>query len=461
QLWKRSFIDPANGVTTVPQPDVISGDIVPEIGITGTPVIDGGTNTMFVVVKTKEVVSGTAHYVQRLHALDSTTGQDRAVNGVLTLGDTTIGGPDGGYTDTTSIAVPGTGAGSDGTTVRFNALRENQRSALALTGGIVYLSWASHGDNGPYHGWVVGYQASDLSLQKGFNTSPDGSASGIWESGGGLGVDAAGNLYFATGNGFGVGFSPNGPTSLGGGGGGLGYAGIGQSLAVTFRAFDHSSTGLGTNGNFTGPNFDLGGGTGIDFNAAAQATPRHVFQVTLAYSGTTLTETITDQNTSATVTETYNNVNIPGLVGGNTALVGFTGGTGGLNAQQAVQTWTYTPGSGPGIDHLAGVASNSDLKANGHAAFPGTVARITPAANGQAGSVFSKNQVNVASFSTTFTFQMSAGTNPIADGLTFTIQNQPGNWSESVLKLSTSGQLSVADYFTPTDWQLLDPQDAD
>src|SRR5262249_15805545 len=202
QLWKRSFIDPANGVTTVPQPDVISGDIVPEIGITGTPVIDGATNTMYVVVKTKEVVAGTAHYVQRLHALDITTGQDRAVNGVVTIGDTTIGGPDGGYTDTTAISVLGTGVGSDGTTLRFNALRENQRTALTLANGNVYIAWASHGDNGPYHGWVVGYQASNLSLVKTFNTSPNGNASGIWESGGGLGVDAAGNLYFATGNGF-------------------------------------------------------------------------------------------------------------------------------------------------------------------------------------------------------------------------------------------------------------------
>jgi hypothetical protein len=200
QLWQRSFINPGAGITTVPQPEVISGDIVPEIGITGTPVISG--NTMFVVVKTKEVVNSITHYAQKLHALDLTTGLDRAANGVVTIGDTTIGGPDGGYTDTTMIAVPGTGAGSDGTSLRFNALRENQRTALQLSNGIVYLSWASHGDNGPYHGWVVGYQASDLSLQKVFNTAPNGSASGIWESGGNLGVDSAGNLYFATGNGF-------------------------------------------------------------------------------------------------------------------------------------------------------------------------------------------------------------------------------------------------------------------
>jgi hypothetical protein len=184
QLWKRSFINPAAGVTTVPQPDVISGDVVPEIGITGTPVIDA-SNTMYVLVKTKEVVGGTPHYVQRLHALDITTGLNRATNGVVTIGDTTIGGPDGGYTDTTAIAVPGTGIGSDGTTVRFNALREHQRTALTLANGVVYIAWASHGDNGPYHGWVVGYQASNLSLAKVFNTSPNGNASGIWESGAG------------------------------------------------------------------------------------------------------------------------------------------------------------------------------------------------------------------------------------------------------------------------------------
>src|SRR5262249_48041215 len=132
-LWYRSFIDPAAGVTPVPQPDVVSADIVPEIGITGTPVIDGPTNTLYAVVKTKEMVAGVAHYVQRLHAVDITTGNDRAANGVVTIGDTTIGGPDDGYTNATDIVVNGTGAGSDGMGhLRFNALREHQRPALTL-----------------------------------------------------------------------------------------------------------------------------------------------------------------------------------------------------------------------------------------------------------------------------------------------------------------------------------------
>src|SRR5262249_1938090 len=136
-LWQRNL------GPSVPQPDVISGDIVPEIGITGTPVIDPTTNIMYVVAKTKETVGGTAHYVQRLYALNTATGADALTPAVI--GDTTIGGPDGGYTDNTNIAVRGGGAGSDAPaadgTLRFNALRENQRPALALVNGIVYVTF--------------------------------------------------------------------------------------------------------------------------------------------------------------------------------------------------------------------------------------------------------------------------------------------------------------------------------
>src|SRR5262249_35199751 len=104
--------------------------------------------------------------------------------------------------------------------------------------------------------------------------------------------------------------------------------------------------------------------------------------------------------------------------------------------------------------------------------FPGTVARLTAAANGQTGSVFSNSRVDVSNFTTTFDFQLSGGSDPIADGMTFTIQNNVGTeWAESVLKLCTTATsqcpgltpsgLKVADYFTPNDWQALDNADAD
>ncbi len=203
-LWQRSFIDPAAGITTVPTADLISRDIVPEIGITGTPVIDGSTGAIYLVAKTKEMVDGVAHYVQRLHALDVVTGLDLLPPTVL--GNTTF--VSGIYTNETPILVCGRGDGSeasekcpDGRVVKFNAMRQLNRSALTLSGDRIYIAWASHGDNRPYHGWITAFNKSSLALEALYNTTPNGRWGGVWQSGAGVAVDSEANLYFSTGNG--------------------------------------------------------------------------------------------------------------------------------------------------------------------------------------------------------------------------------------------------------------------
>jgi hypothetical protein len=141
-----------------------------------------------------------------------------------------------------------------------------------------------------------------------------------------------------------------GPTALGGTGGGLGYApdpgtgvggAIGSSLAVKFDLFNNSgegvdSTGLYTNGaEPTTPATDLSA-SGIDLHSG------HVFNVTMAYDGTTLVVTISDASTGASATQSFA-VDIPGLVGSNLAFVGFTGGTGGQTATDNILGWTFAP----------------------------------------------------------------------------------------------------------------------
>ena len=98
--------------------------------------------------------------------------------------------------------MPGTGDGTDGSGhVPFNSLRENQREALLLNNGTLYIAFASHGDQRPYHGWVLAYNASTLAQVFAFNNTPNGHEAGIWQSGSGPGADASGNVYFVSGNG--------------------------------------------------------------------------------------------------------------------------------------------------------------------------------------------------------------------------------------------------------------------
>ncbi len=184
--WQKSLLGASE--TFVNSADVLTDDINPDIGIVGTPVIDAAQSTLYVVSKSKAIGSNctpASSCHQRLHAMNLADGSEK-FNGPVDI----------------SASVPGIGDGASGGMVAFDPLKENQRSALTLLNGVVYLAWASHGDNGPYHGWVIAYNASDLTQQAGiYNSTPDGGLGGIWQSGNGLAADASGNLYCVTGNG--------------------------------------------------------------------------------------------------------------------------------------------------------------------------------------------------------------------------------------------------------------------
>lgn len=185
-LWFVNYTNPAAGIVPVARTDVGQAcgtyrDFAGRIGIGGTPVIDAAAQTIYFVTRTNE--NGT--FVQRLHALDIRSGSERP-------GSPTV----------IQATVVGTGDGRDAqNNIAFNPRTHNQRAALLLDRGTVYVTWASYCDQGPYHGWILGYDAVSLQQVMVYNTSPDGGLAGIWQSGGGLTADASGNIYALTGNG--------------------------------------------------------------------------------------------------------------------------------------------------------------------------------------------------------------------------------------------------------------------
>ncbi|MDB6111083.1 MAG: hypothetical protein JWR69_2833, partial [Pedosphaera sp.] len=189
-LWHVSFINPAAGTTAVQsttdlQASSSPGFYGPEVGISGTPVIDPATGTIYVEAKTREVVNSVTNFVHRLHALDAATGAEKFGGPVVIQG-----------------AVPGVGDdyGFPGN-VDFNAWKHMNRPALLLNNGVLCVTFASHQDFPPYHGWVFTYNAYTLEPLGVFNTTPNGSAGAIWQASSGPAADAAGNIYFETGNG--------------------------------------------------------------------------------------------------------------------------------------------------------------------------------------------------------------------------------------------------------------------
>ncbi len=182
-LWQVSFLK--NDVSTVPAYAVQCPFIVPEVGITSTPVIDAKSGTLYVLARIARThLVAPNDYNQQLHALAVTTGAEK------------FGGP-----VEIRATVPGRGDGSKSGNVSFNPLRENPRASLLLSKDTVYLTWASSCDVGPYHGWVMAYDAQSLKQEAVFNTSPNADDSGIWASDTGPAADKDGNVFVATGNG--------------------------------------------------------------------------------------------------------------------------------------------------------------------------------------------------------------------------------------------------------------------
>ncbi|HET7439902.1 MAG TPA: Ig-like domain-containing protein, partial [Terriglobales bacterium] len=163
QLWHKGLIP--SGGTTVPQANVGS-TIYPEIGITGTPVIDATAGTIYLVTETLE--SGA--YIFRLHALSVTTGNEKP------------GSP---------VKIQPSG---------FQAKEQLQRPGLLLANGNVYVAFGSQGDNTPYHGWIVAFH--NMVQTAVWNSTATGSGGAIWMGGSGIAADSSGNLYVMTGNGF-------------------------------------------------------------------------------------------------------------------------------------------------------------------------------------------------------------------------------------------------------------------
>jgi hypothetical protein len=179
-LWQRSLLDSQGQVTPIPTADVNCEVLGSEVGITGTPVIDPSSETVYLVAATKSTQTGQAQYFQKIYALSLQDGVDRVLP--------------------TTITTP-TGSGNYGE-ARFDPMLNLQRSALMLQNGNVYVAWASHCDNGAYSGWLMAFSATTLQLSMAWTPDPSGLQGGMWMSGGGASADSSGNIFLSVGNGW-------------------------------------------------------------------------------------------------------------------------------------------------------------------------------------------------------------------------------------------------------------------
>lgn len=164
-------------------------DITRWIGILGTPTVDPATNTLYFVARTNQ----DGQHRQKLYAVNLADGSNRAGSPVEIAATYPGTGDPGEEPEEPDLLTDGH--------FSFNPKRHNQRAALTLTGGVVYIAWAAFCDWRPFHGWLIGYDAKTLAQTVVYNTTPNGYSGGIWMAGAGPAIDDDGTMYLATGNG--------------------------------------------------------------------------------------------------------------------------------------------------------------------------------------------------------------------------------------------------------------------
>src|SRR5579862_6545904 len=189
-LWKASMVDVPHGAgageTALNSATTTGCDDMPQVGITSTPVIDPTSKTIYVEAKS---TNGT-NYFHRLHALDLLTGNEKSPGPVVIAG-----------------TVSGTGDGSSNGQLAFDNLHHLNRPGLLLLNSTIYIAYASHCDDSPYHGWLFAYDAASFTQKSVYVSTPNDGLGGFWMSGAGVAADASadanvnGNIFIASGNG--------------------------------------------------------------------------------------------------------------------------------------------------------------------------------------------------------------------------------------------------------------------
>jgi hypothetical protein len=175
QLWHVSVL----GANETASDNRGCNQVSPIIGITSTPVIDLSAGTHGEIFLVAMSLDSSGNYHQRLHALDLTTGAEIS-----------------GSPTTIQATFPMT----SGTTT-FDSKQYKERAALLLLNGVIYTTWASHCDDGPYTGWIMAYNETTLQQSSVLNVTPNGGDGAIWMAGDGPAADSSGNIYFLDGNG--------------------------------------------------------------------------------------------------------------------------------------------------------------------------------------------------------------------------------------------------------------------